>query len=114
MKKLYVFLCLVLGFVAVAQFTTLPQAIRIVADKVNPAFVIHGTTNQIASYFTIKTENGQLFNITSNGVPFSSATTNQMLFAGTNSAPTNTSNPVVWISVQVNGDTNAYRLPLYK
>jgi hypothetical protein len=37
--------------------------------------------------------------------------TNQVTFAGTNSAPANT-NAVKWLSVQVAGETNAYRLPL--
>jgi hypothetical protein len=41
-------------------------------------------------------------------------TTNQVTFGGTNSAPVNAGAPVRWISVQVTGFTNAYRLPLYQ
>lgn len=42
-----------------------------------------------------------------------SGTTNQLVFSSTNSAPANT-NAVKWVSVQLVGDTNAYRLPLSK
>jgi len=43
------------------------------------------------------------------------ATTNHVIFASTNSAPAGSSStPIRWVSVQVNGDTNAYRLPLYR
>lgn len=40
-------------------------------------------------------------------------TTNQLVFGGTNTAPAST-NLVLWISVQVPGDTNAYRIGLAK
>ena len=42
-----------------------------------------------------------------------SGTTNQITFGATNTPPAST-NPVVWISVTVSGDTNQYRLPLMK
>lgn len=42
-----------------------------------------------------------------------SGTTNQMIFGGTNTPPVST-NLVVWISVQIVGDTNRYRLGLAK
>lgn len=41
-------------------------------------------------------------------------TTNQIVFGGTNAAPSTTTNAVVWVSVNVSGDTNQYRIPLYK
>jgi hypothetical protein len=41
-------------------------------------------------------------------------TTNQIIWGATNTAPANTSTPVAWVSVQVNGRTNAYRVPLYQ
>jgi hypothetical protein len=41
-------------------------------------------------------------------------TTNQVKFGATNSPPANTSNIVDWVSVQVEGRTNAYRTPLYE
>ena len=41
-------------------------------------------------------------------------TTNQITWGATNTAPANTSTPVGWISVQVFGRTNAYRMPIYQ
>lgn len=41
-------------------------------------------------------------------------TTNVVTFGGTSTAPADTNNIATWISVMVTGDTNAYRLPLYK
>ncbi len=43
-----------------------------------------------------------------------SATTNHIVFGNTNSLPAVTNSIVKWVSVQIQGDTNAYRLPLYK
>lgn len=43
-----------------------------------------------------------------------SGTTNQVSFGATNNAPANTANPAYWISVQVAGQTNQFRLPLYQ
>lgn len=43
-----------------------------------------------------------------------SGTTNQVSFAATNSAPASTVAPTHWISVQVSGDTNAFRVPLFR
>lgn len=43
-----------------------------------------------------------------------SGTTNQVVFGGTNAAPSTPATPATWISVQVTGDTNIYSLPLYK
>lgn len=40
--------------------------------------------------------------------------TNQVSFAGTNTPPGDISTIATWISVQVAGDTNVWRLPLYK
>lgn len=41
-------------------------------------------------------------------------TTNQVIFGATNTAPAEAGTPAKWISVQVSGFTNAYRLPLYE
>lgn len=41
-------------------------------------------------------------------------TTNQVIFGATNSAPSDTATIVRWISVQVAGESEAYRTPLYK
>jgi hypothetical protein len=48
------------------------------------------------------------------GAVFIAGTTNQIVFGATNSTPSNPTNVLKWISVQVDGDTNAYRSPLYK
>jgi hypothetical protein len=40
--------------------------------------------------------------------------TNQIIFGSTNTSPTTTATPVKWISAQVTGETNVYRLPLYQ
>jgi len=41
-------------------------------------------------------------------------TTNQVIFGGTNNPPVTTATPKVWISVQVSGQTNQWRIPLYQ
>jgi len=41
-------------------------------------------------------------------------TTNQIVFGAVNSAPANTNTITQWISVQVSGMTNLFRLPLYE
>jgi hypothetical protein len=41
-------------------------------------------------------------------------TTNQVIFGGTNTAPSSPGAPTKWISVQVTGEATVYRLPLYE
>jgi hypothetical protein len=41
-------------------------------------------------------------------------TTNQIIFGGTNTVPSDTAAPTKWISVQVTGESVVYRLPLYQ
>ena len=41
-------------------------------------------------------------------------TTNQIIFGATNTAPVSSVAAAKWISVQVSGFTNAYRIPLYE
>jgi hypothetical protein len=53
---------------------------------------------------SIRFDNGPIINVT----------TNQIVWGATNTAPANTSTPVAWISVQVSGRTNTYRMPLYQ
>lgn len=48
------------------------------------------------------------------GAVFIAGTTNQVTFGGTNTAPMITTNAAKWISVQVSGFTNAYRIGLYE
>ena len=109
----YIALLCLLPLVAFGQQVT-SQPVKITADKNYPAISIIGSTNQVASYLTLKNENGTILTITSNGVISSGALTNQLVFASTNNAPATTNAIVVWVSVKVVGDTNAYRLPLYK
>ena len=42
------------------------------------------------------------------------AKTNQITFWSTNASPANITTPVKWVSVQISGETNMYRLPLYQ
>lgn len=52
--------------------------------------------------------------ITGAGAITLAGTTNQVTFGGTNTAPVSDVAPAKWISVQVSGRTNAYRIPLYE
>jgi hypothetical protein len=77
-------------------------AITIVAPSGNqPILLAHDGTNRVVS-------------ISDKGVLNIAAQTNQIVWGATNTAPANTNNATKWVSVQVAGDTNAYRLPLYK
>jgi hypothetical protein len=63
-------------------------------------------------------QDGRVFRVMADGSVLTSALTiigtdNQINFGGTNSAPLDAVNPV-WVSVSVAGDTNAWRVPLYK
>jgi len=83
-------------------------AIRIKAvNQVQPIiYAWDGNTNvlfQISSKGSITTYG----NLTLNG------TTNFIVFGATNTPPNITNYPVMWVSVQVSGQTNTYRMPLY-
>jgi len=54
------------------------------------------------------------FSVSTNGQMSLAGTTNQVTFGATNTAPSVTTNAAKWISVQVSGFTNAYRIPLYE
>ncbi|MHC1762927.1 MAG: hypothetical protein AB9869_01290 [Verrucomicrobiia bacterium] len=54
------------------------------------------------------TTNAQFRQVTVTG------TTNQVVFAATNTAPSSPAAPTKWISVQVQGEETTYRLPLYE
>lgn len=64
-------------------------------------------------YIELGTQTGTVFQVTSAGAVVTYATTNQLVFGASNTAPSDT-NLVLWISVQVQGDTNIYRLGLAK
>jgi 6-phosphogluconolactonase (cycloisomerase 2 family) len=69
---------------------------------------------QNVPYIAINNGTNTIYAVNQDGSVFSAATTNQLTFGATNSAPANGSNVVNWVSVRVVGDTNTYRLPLYK
>lgn len=70
--------------------------------------------NSIYSETITAANNVSTANVNANTQVYVSASTNFLKFGGTNSPPANTSTVRKWISVQVNGETNAYRLPLYE
>ena len=96
-----------------AQLQTTPPE-RIVAPITDPAIRIVGSTNQASSYIAIHNETSPLFVVHKEGSISLYSTTNHIKFGATNSAPVTTTNASTWVSVQVDGDTNKYRLPLYK
>lgn len=79
-----------------------------------------GTVLSFDPQVTVKDEDGawtfnaaNLSKLTNISATTISATTNQITFGATNTAPADT-NVVLWVSVRVSGDTNAYRLGLTK
>ncbi len=58
--------------------------------------------------------NAAFRNLTNAGAFTLAGTTNQVTFGASNLPPASAVAPVKWISVQVTGETNAYRLPLYE
>ena len=69
---------------------------------------------------TARTNNGTtVFSVAASGVVTAptymlTGTTNQVTFGGTNTAPVSAVAAAKWISVNVSGFTNAYRIPLYE
>ena len=82
-------------------------------DGNNSAITIYSTNHSVA---LVNAHNGAAtaFRVNYDGSMVTGATNNVITFAATNTAPVNTSNVVAWISVTVAGNTNFYRLPLYK
>lgn len=114
MKKLFIsVLLLILPIACLAQLQTVP-GLKIVPDNFNPAIRIVGSTNSQAAFIAVHTETSSVFTLRTNGSIVLGGTTNQISFAGTNAAPADTTNVAAWISVQVSGNTNGYRIPLYK
>lgn len=113
MKKLLVFV-MALPMVSFAQLQTVPPQ-RIVANGTDPAIRIVGSTNQAGAYVSLHNETNTLFAIKSDGSLTVNSLTNHIKFGATNAAPTGSaSTPNAWVSVQISGDTNLYRMPLYK
>ena len=110
--RIYILIALAVPLAVVAQIVSVPPQ-KIVAESNDHAITVIGSTNQVASYISIKNETGTIFKVGS-GDLFLGATTNFVTFGATNNAPTNATTPVYWVAVKINGDTNTYRMPLYR
>ena len=71
-----------------------------------------------ANWIEFNSTSNQVFSVSSNGIVSGQSlsiygTTNQIIFGLTNNPPASTT-LVLWVSVQVSGDTNIYRLGLAK
>ena len=104
----------ILAIPALCLAQVVSQPVVISPENNTPAIVTVGATNRVAPYLVVKNQSGTLLTIDSNGVLNGFATTNQIVFGATNSAPADSTNIAAWVSVQVSGNTNRYRLPLYR
>ena len=100
--------CLAQGFV---HDVVTPIRIN-TGDGNNSEIKIFGT-NQNVPFIQILGTN-TIYAVNPDGSIVTAATTNIVTYGGTNTAPANTTNVAAWVSVAVKGDTNSYRLPLYK
>ena len=118
MKKLFIAM-LMLPMAVLAQTITPPMRIVSAEANVSPLSIVC-PTNQADPLIVAKSRTTSLFSVSASGgisaagAIQTGATTNQIVFGGTNTAPANTTNVATWISVQVSGDTNVYRLQLQK
>lgn len=87
--------------------------IKIQADKNYSAIRINGNTNQSDVYVRVTDGTKTVFTVNTNGSIGITPTNGAIVFSGTTTAATAT-NIVGWVGVSVSGDTNLYRLPLYK
>lgn len=115
MKKLISILAII-PVVCVAQgfVHDVVTPIRINGGDGNNSLIKMVSPNQSAPFITASDGTNTIYSVNANGSVLLAATTNVVTYGGTNSAPVNTTNAAVWISVAVKGDTNSYRLPLYK
>jgi len=112
MKKLLIS-ALLLPIVAFAE----PQVrseIKILCGSGQDSAIKIISANQSAPFITINDGTNTLFNVNNTGSISLSGTNGQIVFGSTNTAPVTTNVVVAWVAVSVKGDTNAYRLPLYK
>lgn len=111
MKKIILISAAVIATAAFAADVVRPMQVTL-PNGVESGLRIIGT-NQSVPFIQIVGTN-QLFSVNADGSVTTGSVTNQITFGGTNSAPVNTTNVSAWVSVSVSGNTNVYRLPLYK
>lgn len=95
----------------VNRFKALPQ----IADGSTP--YLEDTSVAHSSGYLHETRNNgtNKFSVDWQGAITLAATTNQVIFGGTNTAPSGSiTTPAKWISVQVQGEATVYRIPLYQ
>lgn len=102
--------CIFIGQSATSGGSVLtPTNIIVIAPNqvaTNDNAVIIGTSASLFHTDTLGNTTGRTYTLT--------GTTNQVIFGGTNTAPVSAVAPAKWISVQVSGLPNVYRLPLYE
>jgi len=112
MKKLLIS-ALLLPIIAFADPQIRPE-MKIVCGSGQDSAIKIVSSNQSAPFITINDGTNTLFNVNSTGSISLSGTNGQIVFGSTNSLPVTTNIVVAWVKVTVSGDTNSYRLPLYK
>ena len=69
--------------------------------------------SQTLPWIELGTQTNVVFHVHSDGSIFLGSTTNHITFGSTNTAPASAT-VAAYVSVKVDGDTNIYRIPLYK
>lgn len=117
MKKLLLFIALIPMVAVAQQRNTTPVKID-GGDGMNPLIKLV-STNQQAPFIAINNGTTSILTVQSNGAvsldSISLANTNgQISFGATNTAPSVSTNANTWVKVSIYGDTNVYKLPLYR
>lgn len=87
----------------------------ILADAGSAAMVLNtAIAHTSGNLVEVKNKDSAKFSVSHAGAITLAGTTNQIIFGATNSLPADTNAIVTWISVQVTGLTNQFRLPLYQ
>ena len=97
----------------VAAVVSQQSGIFVVNGSVNDPVLIANKPNQAVNFIEMDNSSGAAFLVASNGAVGIGALTNQIVFGATNLPPVST-NLTTWVSVQISGDTNIYRLGLAK
>ncbi|SRR6266576_289116 len=85
-----------------------------VSDGFVAPFILNSKSLTNAPLLNLYNASTLVATIDSSGKLTLSGTTNQVTFGATNTAPVSAGAAAKWISVQVSGFTNAYRIPLYE
>jgi len=112
MKKLLIS-ALLLPMIALADPMT-SRELKVVCGSGHDNGIKIVGTNQYAPFITINDGLTTIFDVNYQGAVAINATNAKVIFGSTNTAPVTTNVVVAWVAVSVKGDTNAYRLPLYK